>query len=159
MLTRRINQLFLLILILIILSSCASKKDGFQQFYNDHKNESTLALSIPKWATMPFINKEDKATLKRLSKGMKSIRMIYDKNGSINRQFNHYITDKTYENFLYLRDDGNEINLYTNKSDGYIREIILSVGGEEESAVIAIIGKVDEYKFKERIGPYLKEAL
>lgn len=157
--TERIYQLSLLMLMLVILSSCASNKDGFQQFYNDHKNDSSLALSIPKWATMPFIDKEDRATVKKLSQGMKTIRFIYDDDGAINNSFNEFITDKNYQNFLYLRDDGNEINLFTHSKEGYIREIVLSVGSNDESAVIAILGKVKETEFKEKISPYLKETL
>jgi len=132
---------------------------GFKQFYNDHKNDSKLALSVPKWATMPFINKEDRKLIKELSKGMKSVRLLVDEESTLNKSFNDYSEKQNYTQYWYVKDSGDEIQMYTRSEDEDLREIVLSIGTDSGDAIVAILGRADFNSFMTRINPYLKETL
>lgn len=148
-----------IVLYLVLLTSCSKNSIGFKQFYNDHKNESKLALSIPKWATMPFIDKEDRKLIKELSKGMKSVRVLIDDNTILNSNFADYTELHDYTQYWYVKDSGDEIQMYTRSEDKDLREIVLSIGTESGDAIIAILGKANFKEFMNKINPYLKETL
>lgn len=140
------------------MSSCSSNK-GFQNFYNDHKNEANLALSFPKWIAIPFINEEEREVVKSLSKGMKRIRFIYNEEENISDQFSVYSTAYGYDKFFYTKSGEEAIELYALQDNDSIKEIVLSLGSEEEAVIIAILGKMSKDKFNKEIGPHLKNAL
>ena len=143
----------------VLFISCSKNSIGFKQFYNDHKNESKLALSIPKWATMPFINKEDRKIIKELSKGMKSVRVLIDEDTELNSRFVDYTELHNYTQYLYVKDSGDEIQMFTRSEDEDLREIVLSIGTESGDAIVAILGKANFDTFMTKINPYLRETL
>ena len=150
---------YLLLVLLFIASSCSRKTVGYDQFFKDYREDATLALGVPKWATLPFINREDRKAVKELAKGMKSIRLLYDEKLAIHDKFKEYVNDPVYAHHLYIKDTGDEIDMYTRTENGDLREIVLSVLSEDGVALIAIRGKVDHDQFMSRIKPYLQKAL
>ena len=152
------KKYLLLFFALGLITSCSKNSIGFKQFYNDHKNDSKLALSIPKWATMPFIDKEDRKLIKELSKGMKSVRVLIDEDAELNSSFVDYTEAHDYSQYWYVKDSGDEIQMFTRSEDENLREIVLSIGTDSGAAVIAILGKSNYTEFMKRINPYLKET-
>lgn len=150
----------LLTIVLIMMCSCSSSHQNYQKFYNQHVEDANIAVSLPKWAVMPFIKSEDKEVVKSLSKGMKKIRFLYDEEDNhIYTDFKNFARKQNYQNHIYLKDDGDEITLYTREDGEHIREIILSIGMEDESVIVAIIGKMPKSQFEHEIGPRLLNKL
>jgi hypothetical protein len=119
-----------------------------------------MAISLPKWAVMPFIKSEDKEVVKSLSKGMKKIRFLYDeKDNHIYSEFKAFARTQSYYNHIYIKDDGDEITLFTREDGQDIREIILSVGTEDETVIVAILGKMPISQFENEIGPRLLKKM
>ncbi len=114
-----------IVLSTVLLKSCSKNSIGFKQFYNDHKNESKLALNIPKWATMPFIYTEDRKLIKDLSKGMKSVRVLIDDNTIQNPNFADYTELYDYMQYWYVKDSGDEIQNHVKVLNGSATLLLL----------------------------------
>ena len=155
------KNLITFFLCLCLCLSCASRKDHYQAFYNDHTCEADLAIGFPKWLVMGFIDKKDREMVKQLSKGMNKIRLLYQDNSDqqIHTEFKTFAKANDYKSYLYLKDGEEQITPYTKEDDRNVKEIILSVGGEEESILIAILGKMPISQFTSEIGPKLNSAL
>ena len=93
------------------------------------------------------------------SKGMKSVRVLIDDNTILNSNFADYTELHDYTQYWYVKDSGDEIQMYTRSEDKDLREIVLSIGTESGDAIIAILGKANFKEFMNKINPYLKETL
>jgi hypothetical protein len=155
------KNLITFFLCLCLCLSCASRKDHYPAFYNDHTREADLAIGFPKWLVMGFIDKKDREMVKQLSKGMNKIRLLYQDNSDqqIHTEFKTFAKANDYKSYLYLKDGEEQITLYTKEDDRNIKEIILSVGSEDESILIAILGKMPISQFATEIGPKLNSVL
>lgn len=144
----------------LLLTSCSSNKGNYQQFYNNHVDEADFALGFPKWAVMPFIDKEDKEMVKELSEGMRRIRLLYNEDSSdksIQAAFQDYAKEHDYLNHLYIKSSDEKIDLFTKEDEDSVREIVLSVNSDGDNILIAILGKMPKAKFRSKVGPKLIE--
>lgn len=145
----------LITFIAILFCSCASS-DSFQHFYNQEKNDADIAVAFPKYMAMVAIPKEDKKEFKHFLKGMKKVRLLYDheQSGRLLDSFKDFAKDKDYTPYFVVKKDGNKIDLFAKEEDNAIREIVLDIKSDEESIVVALMGKMDMSTFKNA----LKEA-
>ena len=140
------------LIIAFLLSSCASS-DSFQHFYNQEKTDADIAVAFPKYMAMVAIPKEDKKEIKPFLKGMKKIRLLYDheQSGRLLNSFKDFAKDKNYTPYFVVKQDGNKIDLFAKEKDNLIREIVLDIQSEEESIVVALMGKMDMSTFKKAL--------
>ncbi len=146
---------YLLFALVVISSSCSKRTAGFNQFFDDNREDATLALGVPKWATMPFINKEDRKVIRDLSKGMKSMKVLIAENPNITDKFKDYVAAPLYDQHLYIQDDGEQIEIFTRTEDDNLREIVLSILSDSDVVVVAIQGKTNYQEFLNRISSQL----
>ncbi len=95
-----------------------------------------------------------------MSEGMRRIKVLYneEQDDQIYQDFRSHAETHGYLSYLYLRDDETNIDLYTREDDDNIHEIVLSLGADQESVIVALIGKMSKERFTKEIGPHLVKA-
>ncbi len=133
----------------LLLMSCASS-NSFQKFYNDEKDNASIALAFPKYMAMIAVPQEEKKEIKPFVKGMKKVRVLYDERDGdqLINSFINFANDKNYSPYLIVKDSGNDINLFAKQEGDFIREIVLDLKTEDERVIVALMGKMDMKTFQ-----------
>jgi len=137
--------------------SCAGPH-SFQKFYNDEKRDADIAISVPKYMAMIAIPRREKNEIKPFLKGMKKVRFLYhgDENNSLIESFGSFVSNKNYTPYFYMKDDGNKVNLFAKEEDGYIKEIVIDVNSDDETVILALMGKMKKETFEMAISEVSK---
>ena len=145
------SRSIILLLVLLLAASCSQKTIGYYQFYDDYKEEATLALGIPSWASIPVLEKEDIALIQDLTKPTSSVKLMFDERPAISQQFGKYAADQNYSYHQYLKSDSTLVDIYTLVDGEELHEIILSIPSEDGTSLVGILGSLDHDKFLDRI--------
>ena len=147
-----------ILFIVCVLTSCAAP-NSFQKFYNQEKKEADLALAFPKYMAMIAIPKKERSNIKYFSKGMKRIRFLYDKrvDKRLLGSFEEFAGQQGYKPYVVIKKDGTRINLFTREDEEHIREIILDVRSDEETVIVALLGKMERKRFQEALNEAREE--
>ena len=134
--------------LLILLSSCASEK-SFQHFYNKEKDKADFAMAFPKYMAMIAIPKDSKDDVRYFTKGMKRIRVLYNKqeDDDLISSFVDFAKQRSFSPYIVAQKDGSKINLYAREDGDHIREIVLDIEADDETIIVALMGKMSKKTF------------
>ncbi len=126
-----------------------SSNHRFTGFYNDHKREARLALAVPKFMVNIFIPKEDRDVVKRLTKGMKKIKVLYEHRtaDALSRDLDLFIGSQEYATYFLYKDDGSRLALHAFEDEEEIHEIIMKLDANDEIVIVTLQGKMDLQDF------------
>ena len=131
------------------MASCASHKP-FDSFYNDHKKEVKLAVTVPKYIANVFIPKEEKPTVRRFTKGMKRIKVLVDEEygTQLTRDFDSFIKAEGYNPYLYINTKGERIQLLVSEDENSINEVVIRSESEDMTVILALQGQMQKDRFE-----------
>lgn len=141
-----------LVLLLVLCSAC-SPKVGFDSFFNKEVPLADQAIDLPKWLPMIVIPKDAKDDVKRLSRGMKKVKLLRytkDQDGGENR-FRAYAARESLEEYLAFKDSDNRVEIMSKEDEGTFREILFSIKTDEEYIVFGMTGKMKKEDFQKAL--------
>ncbi len=102
---------------------------------------------------MIAIPNEDKQEIKPFLKGIKKVRFLYneaDQSTAIS-SFEVFSKDKNYTPYMYVKEDGNQVNVFAKEKENHIREIVLDFKSEDDVVTLALIGKMKMETFQKAL--------
>lgn len=140
------------LLLLLICCSCVSKT-GFDLFFDSEVKSADYAIDVPKWLPMLAIPKAAKGDVKRLSKGMKRVKLLWygRKRTDGQKSFDKFITDYNLDQYLEYQEDNTQVKILSKEEADVFKEIIISCELEEEFVVFGITGKMKKEDFQKAI--------
>lgn len=145
------SRSIILLVVFLIAASCSQKTIGYHQFYDDYKDEATLALGVPRWASIPSLEQEDITLIHGLAGPASTVKLMFDERPAISQQFGKYATDLNYSSHQYVKSDGQLIDIYTLADSQGLHEIILSIPSDDGVSLVGIVGSLDHDNFSDRI--------
>ena len=149
------TRYFILVIVSLLVTSCSQKTIGYNQFYDDYKDEATLALGVPKWSSMPFLEEEDRMLIRDLTEPMSMVKLMFDERSAISKKFKEYAFDHNYASHQSVKANGELIDIYTRETSNELFEIVLSIPSEDGISLVNIQGNTDYDKFLMRIKRHL----
>lgn len=130
-----------------------SPKTGFDAFFEKEVPAASEALDLPKWLPMIAIPKSAKEDVKRLSKGMKKVKLLrYDKEQSRSKKrFMSFAAAEGLEEYLNYKDVGTKLEILSKEDQDVFKEIIFSIETEEEYVIFGLTGKMKKRDFQNAI--------
>ena len=145
------SRSIILLVVFLLAASCSQKTIGYHQFYDDYKEEATLSLGVPRWASIPVLENEDITLIQDLTVSTSTVKLMFDERPAISQQFGKYAADQNYSSHQYLKSDSTLIDIYTLADGQQLHEIVLSIPLEDGISLVGIQGPLDYDKFLDRI--------
>lgn len=137
----------------ILFSSCSSNH-SFSSFFKENKEDIQIHVNAPKWLTMLFVPSDDKAEVKRFSKGIKKVKLMVTENENaenMSKSFDLFTKEHGYTPYMYINDHDEQINLMAKQNGDYITEIVLKYDSSDETVLIGLLGKMHLSTFKDAL--------
>ena len=128
-----------LLLAIVFLSSCASNT-SFNTFYQDHQEDSEFSLGLSSSLITAFLSDDDVEDIKPLLKKAKHVRILVFSENSENKsdKFNRFINKSKFEKMIKVKDDGDNVAIFTLENKDRIREIVVEVSTGDELVLLGL---------------------
>lgn len=140
------------VLLVVLLVSCAPKT-GFNLFFEDEVAIADQAIELPKWLPMLAIPKAAKEDVKRLSNGMKKVKLLryskYQETGL--RNFSQYQKENDLDMYLEYQEKDTRVNILSKEDENTFNEIIIACETDEEFYLFGLTGKMKKKDFQTAI--------
>jgi len=122
----------------IILSSCATHT-SFSTFYKNNSHHSDFSLGLNSSFIRGFLPR-DNQEIKQLLKSAKHVRvMVFSNNtNQMNTKFNKFIKHSTFDNLVKVKDDGNNIRVFSLDRNDKIKEIVVQISTGDELILLGL---------------------
>lgn len=140
------KKLSLLILITTLsLASCATHT-SFNDFYEKNQKDSEFSMGLNASILRTFLNGEDYEDIKPLLKKAKHIRIIvFEEHAKeADKKFNKFIKKSRFDELIKIKDDGDQIKIYTLNENDKIKEVVLNIGSDNELVLLGLKTNLDK---------------
>lgn len=140
------------VLLVLLLVSC-SPKTGFNLFFDEEVKTADQAIDLPKWLPMMAIPKAAKDDVKRLSSGMKKVKLLrYSKNQeSGKKNFTQYQKENNLDVYLEYQEKDTQVNILSSEDENTFKEIIIACETDDEFYLFGLTGKMQKQDFQNAI--------
>lgn len=137
------RKLFLVVIIGVLLGSCASRTP-YDTFREENKEEITFSINASSFLVNMFVDREELQEFKSVVSGIKKYRVLVgsDYAEELNKSFDNLVNTKGYERLFYVKNNGENVQLYLYKRGGKIKEVICKVKGDENFVVLSAQGNI-----------------
>ena len=134
----------ILLFAFVILSSCATHT-SFNTFYKENNQNSELAIGLNSSLINSFLPDEDFEEVKHLLKKAKHYRiMVFSENSSqMDKKFNKFINHSKFDKLVKVKDDGDNLSLYTLEENDKIKEIVVQIFDGEDLVLLGLKTNLD----------------
>ena len=128
-----------LLLSIVLLSSCASNT-SFNTFYQDHQEDSEFSLGLSSSLITAFLPDEDVEDIKPLLKKAKHVRILVFSENAENKtdKFNKFINKSSFEKMIKVKEDDDNIAIFTLENNDKIREVVVEVSTGDELVLLGL---------------------
>ncbi|AMC11525.1 hypothetical protein Lupro_09715 [Lutibacter profundi] len=129
----------LLLTILILVTSCASKS-SFNSFYVENRENSNFSISTPAFFTNLFIPKDDVKEFEDLFKKVRHYKlMIFSEDStSLDEKFDRFIKRKNYISFFRINKNRDKVQFYLLKNKNKIKEIVIKIKSDGSLTLLGL---------------------
>lgn len=126
------------LLSVIVLSSCATNT-SFNTFYKNNNHESDFAMGFNSSLIAGFLD-DDNEDVKKLLKKAKHVRvMVFSDNyDQMNSKFNKFINRSKFDKLIKIKDDDDNVSLYSIDEKDKIKEIIVQISTGDELVLLGL---------------------
>ena len=72
---KQFSHIILALILCSLIWSCRSNH-AFSSFYKENKDDIQVHINAPKWLTLLFVPSDEKAEIKRFSKGIRKVKLM-----------------------------------------------------------------------------------
>lgn len=89
---------------------------------------------------------------------MRTLTFLYNKTAQSNlsSSFENFTEDHNYTPYIYIKQDGNQVNLFAKEEEGNVREIILDFNADDSNVILGLMGKMKKEIFQKVISETTK---
>lgn len=130
------NLLFLLSF--LVLTSCATHT-SFNTFYKNNNQHSDFALGLNSSLIASFLDDDDE-DVKHLLKKAKHVRIMVFSNDAenMNTKFNKFIKHSKFDKLVKVKDDDDNVSLYSLEEKDKIKEIVVQISTGDELVLLGL---------------------
>lgn len=130
----------LILLIAVVLSTSCASNTSFNNFYQNHEDDSNFSFGLSSSLIANFLPDEDLEDIKPLLKKAKHIRiLIFSENAEDKSdKFNKFINRSKFEEMVKLKSENDKLAFFTLEKKGRIKEIVLEISSEEDLVLIGL---------------------
>lgn len=141
------KQIVILIISVVVLSSCATKSN-FHSFYKSNKQNADFSISTAGFVGNVFIPKEDLGEYKKLLRKVRNYKvMVSESDKSLANNFDRFIRKSDFNTLVKVKDNGDEIKLYFLKNNDFINELIIKIQSDDDIVLLGVKTKITEEEF------------
>ena len=128
-----------LLLAIVLLSSCASNT-SFNTFYQDNQEDSEFSLGLSSSLITAFLPDEDIEDIKPLLKKAKHVRILVFSENAENKtdKFNRFINKSKFEKMIKVKEDDDNVAIFTLENKDRIREVVVEVSTGDELVLLGL---------------------
>ena len=128
-----------LLLAIVFLSSCASNT-SFNTFYQDNQEDSEFSLGLSSSLITAFLPDEDIEDIKPLLKKAKHVRILVFSENAQNKtdKFNKFINKSKFEKMIKVKEDDDNVAIFTLENKNRIREVVVEVSTGDELVLLGL---------------------
>lgn len=137
------KKLVLFFGIAVLLSSCASRTP-YDTFREENEEEITFSINASNFLVNMFVDREELQEFKSVVSGIKKYHVLVASEYAeeLNQRFDKLVNTKGYERLFYVKNNGENVQLYLYKKAGKIKEVICKVKGDENFVVLSAQGNI-----------------
>jgi hypothetical protein len=150
---KQFSHIILALILCSLIWSCRSNH-AFSSFYKENKDDIQVHINAPKWLTLLFVPSDEKAEIKRFSKGIRKVKLMMSENDNANdlsKSFEHFTSQNGYTPYVYINDENEHINLMAKHKGDYITELVLKYDSYDETVLLGLLGKMHKSTFNEAL--------
>jgi hypothetical protein len=123
----------------LLFSSCATNT-SFNSFYQEHQEDSDFSLGLNSKLVASFLPDDDMEEVKPLLKKAKHVRILVfsEDGGSKSKQFDKFINRSKFEKMIKVKDDGDNIAVFTLEDSKKIKEVVLEIGSDDDLVLLGL---------------------
>ena len=126
------------LLSVVVLTSCASQT-SFNSFYKNNNEHSDFAMGLNSSLIASFLSDDDE-DVKELLKKAKHVRVMVfsDNSDQINSKFNKFINRSKFDKLVKVKEDDDNISLFTIDEHDKIKEIVVQISTGDELVLLGL---------------------
>ncbi len=128
----------LILTLVVVLSSCATNT-SFNTFYKNNNQHSDFAMGLNSSLIGSFLSDDDE-DVKDLLKKAKHVRiMVFSDNyDQMNTKFNKFIKHSKFDKLVKIKNDDNNIRIFSLEEKDKIKEIIVQISTGDELILLGL---------------------
>jgi hypothetical protein len=133
------KKILFFFLAVLLLSSCATNT-SFNSFYQEHQEDSDFSLGLNSRLVASFLPDDDFEEVKPLLKKAKHMRILVfsEDNGDKAKKFDKFIKRSKFDKMVKVKDDGDNIAIFTLENSNKIKEIVLEIGSDDDLVLLGL---------------------
>ena len=132
------KNLFFILAVVVLTSSSA--QTSFKNFYTENNQDADLSLGLNTSFIANFIS-DDNEDVKDLVKKSKHTRiMVFSDDWEYtNSKFKKFIKRSKFDKLMKIKDDDDNVTIYTLEEKELIKEIVVQISTEDELILLGLI--------------------
>ena len=126
------------ILFVFLFTTISAQKVAFENFYKEHKEQSTFSINLSASLAGSFLDDEDDSDLMNIIKKSSDFKlMVFDnENNVIASDFKKFRRKHQLKTLARVKDNGSKAELFFVEKNNFIREIIIRANSESDNFVL-----------------------
>ncbi len=126
------------LLSIVVLTSCASQT-SFNTFYKNNNEHSDFSMGLNSSLIASFLSDDDE-DVKELLKKAKHVRVMVfsDDAEHMNSKFNKFINRSKFDKLVKVKEDDDNISLFTIDEADKIKEIVVQISTGDELVLLGL---------------------
>lgn len=130
---------FIFLFAFVLLTSCATQT-SFNDFYQSNQKDSDFSLGLNSSLIRTFLDDDDYEEIKPLLKKAKHVRILVfsEKSDEMNKKFNKFIKNSTFEDIIKVKDDSDNISVFALEEKDRIKEVVVEINTDGELVLLGL---------------------
>lgn len=130
---------FIFLFATVLLTSCATQT-SFNDFYQNNQKDSDFSLGLNSSLIRTFLDDDDYEEIKPLLKKAKHVRILVfsEKSDEMNKKFNKFIKNSTFEDIIKVKDDSDNISIFALEEKDRIKEVVVEINTDGELVLLGL---------------------